>query len=265
MWSDIPGVCLWCWDIPTDQLTWSDELCELYGVDAAPPDSDAFLAMIHPSDRERVEADTIGFVASGETFDHEFRIVRSDGQVRWVIDRGRIHRDRAGRPLRIVGVNIDVTQLKAESEAQRSAERRSAFSAKIGGLVSWEIDMATGGITSESGLAELFGLPLDGAMPKNMSGFLDRIHPDDLPRVLAAFEAAKFPGGEYKVEYRVKRGDGWSWTRAQAQAAMVEGSLHLIGFNVDIEHERLKNAHVELIAQELAHRVKNTLSVLKIR
>src|SRR5262249_18839512 len=54
----------------------------------------------------------------------EFRIVRPDGEVRWLATSGRVLRDAAGRPARMLGAVIDVTERRAAEEALREADRR---------------------------------------------------------------------------------------------------------------------------------------------
>jgi PAS domain-containing protein len=77
-------------------VEWSPELVTLYGLDRAPTTEDGFLACVHPDDRLRVEAETTGFLAAGDSYQHEFRIVRPGGDVRVIHDRGVIERAENG-------------------------------------------------------------------------------------------------------------------------------------------------------------------------
>lgn len=129
--AGIPGFGTWEWDVATNELMWSDDLKRLYGVDRTPAGPFEFLEMIHPDDRVRVDAETSSYMEAGGTFDHEFRIVRPDGEVRTVLDRGVIHRAPDGRPQRLVGVNIDITAVRADATRSEHAVRARSVAALL--------------------------------------------------------------------------------------------------------------------------------------
>lgn len=79
----------------------------------------SFLESIHSDDREGVLAD-LESKETGQPFDHEYRLVRPDGSVRWIWDRGYPVRTEAGQVSRFVGVAVDITARKlAEAEKAR--------------------------------------------------------------------------------------------------------------------------------------------------
>lgn len=88
---------------------------ELLGVEPGGESTlGAWLARVHPEDRERIRAGLTAFLAGGqEAYMAEHRMVAGDGAVRWILVRGRVVRDEAGAVARIVGTNADVTELKA--------------------------------------------------------------------------------------------------------------------------------------------------------
>ena len=102
------------WRPAEDRLIWSPELVALYGLDAPPEAEPGFTALVHPEDRVRVEAETSAFLdAAVESYSHTFRIVRPDGAVRTILDRGTVERDAAGQLVLIRGLNVDVSDLAA--------------------------------------------------------------------------------------------------------------------------------------------------------
>ena len=117
----------WNWDIPTDTLTANARTRLIFGL---PPnvDLELFLEMIHPDDRKRVEetiARSIDPLSAGN-YDIEYRIVRQDGAVRWVKEKGKVsfkgrYPDRV--PVRFVGTVIDSTDEKRKEEELREAVR----------------------------------------------------------------------------------------------------------------------------------------------
>lgn len=103
----------WDWDIVSGELTWSDEIYRIFGLT---PQSfgatyQAFLDTLHPDDRPRVVAAVNASVADAEVpYNIQHRIVRPDGEIRVVHEQGRVYRDAAGRPLRMIGTVHDITE-----------------------------------------------------------------------------------------------------------------------------------------------------------
>jgi len=116
---------LWESDLRTEKTTWSDTLYELLGRDRDPPITrEDFFKFIHEEDRPRLHRHATQWFSSGGDFEDEFRIVRADGQVRWLAALGKLYRDEEGKPLRVAGVNFDITYRKLAEEALRRSEQR---------------------------------------------------------------------------------------------------------------------------------------------
>ena len=111
----------WEWDVPSDVVTWSDELYRIYGVkpDAGfVPNYQAFLDRMHPDDRDAVSA-AVGLAATqtGE-FEFDARIIRVDGSIAWIRGSGRAVRDEvSGELLRMGGTSQDITERKDAEQA----------------------------------------------------------------------------------------------------------------------------------------------------
>jgi PAS domain S-box-containing protein len=119
----------WEWDVERDAIWWSDELCRIYGVDPAtvPPTYEAFLARVHPDDRVTIEREVRTVFERGETFDFQHRLLRPDGTPRWLHARGRLVRGQGGKPVRLAGTALDITEGKAlEAERARLADADAA-------------------------------------------------------------------------------------------------------------------------------------------
>lgn len=119
------GIGTWVWEIPANTLSWDDGMYCIYGVDrkSFSDANEAFLACIHPEDQRmvadaRVEATRC---RSAAQYDITFRIVRPDGQVRNIKDYGVTQFDEAGKPIRQVGVNWDITLLE-ENQSQLAVQ-----------------------------------------------------------------------------------------------------------------------------------------------
>jgi two-component sensor histidine kinase/PAS domain-containing protein len=98
------------WRPSVDELLWSPELISIYGLETAPTSEREFGALLHPDDRTRVEGETSAVLGSGAmSYSHTFRILRSDGSLRMILDRAVIERDADAKVKVVRGVNIDVT------------------------------------------------------------------------------------------------------------------------------------------------------------
>ncbi len=101
----------------------------LLGLEPRPgaEELEAFFNYIHPADRERGLQDVKTVIGRDEQdFKDEFRIIRTDGTIRWLASRGRIYRDAAGRVSRMAGVNYDITDIKESERAMISARKKLA-------------------------------------------------------------------------------------------------------------------------------------------
>jgi two-component system sensor kinase FixL len=108
------GAGVWTWEIASDTVIWSPESNAVFGVrpDRVRKRAD-WTALLHPDDLAAAEAAVEDAVAGRtEELHIEFRITRSDGAVRWILVHGRIERAADGIPLRLRGINIDITALK---------------------------------------------------------------------------------------------------------------------------------------------------------
>ena len=117
------GMGAWDWNVETGTVRWSGRVEPLFGL---PPGGfggtyEAYLELIHPDDRPRMEK-AIGDALAGDSPDYEVRhrIAADDGEERWVEGQGRVEHDDAGRPVRMMGTVRDITERQreeAESEA----------------------------------------------------------------------------------------------------------------------------------------------------
>ena len=115
---------VWTMDLESRETYWSPEFRPLYGYDDSPPRTfNAWLASVHPEDRERVQREMERRVNSEATeFRQEFRIVHPKLGARWILDLGRIHRDSTGKATSMSGINIDISRQKQQQEALRKSE-----------------------------------------------------------------------------------------------------------------------------------------------
>ncbi|MCR9166044.1 MAG: diguanylate cyclase domain-containing protein [Nannocystaceae bacterium] len=112
---------VWDWSPLTGSLFLSTRFCELIGADPEAPTSlRSWLECIHPDDRARVEAALRAeVVGESDTLEIEYRVVRGEGEVRWMHLRGKGCRAAAGRLQRVAGSQTDITRRKEREEDAR--------------------------------------------------------------------------------------------------------------------------------------------------
>ena len=114
----------WRWDVAADTVAWSDELYRIYGLEpqGSPATFQAYIDHVHPEHREQVLNAVRGTLETGRSFDHSYRVVRPNGEVRWVHARGEVVVDPALRKtVGLRGFCHDVTERKEIEDAMRSA------------------------------------------------------------------------------------------------------------------------------------------------
>ncbi|MDP3414392.1 PAS domain-containing protein [Falsiroseomonas sp.] len=134
------GIGTFEWDLRSGRVEWSPEMFRLHDMDPATPPEvlmQAWLARIHPEDRDRVAQDLRDLRAGNRPLQGEFRILLADGETRWIMARGVLVRDEAGQAPRISGVGMDISGLRrAEAKARESeAQQRAMFDAAPFGVI----------------------------------------------------------------------------------------------------------------------------------
>lgn len=131
--QELGGVGAYEYVVATGELTWSPSVCALFGLPAdATPSLDVWLGAVHPADRDAVMKVAQAAIEHGETVQQTYRVIRPDGGIRWIDDRGRVLCDAKGRPERIVGLNIDVTDRATQhDERERLQETELRFRALL--------------------------------------------------------------------------------------------------------------------------------------
>jgi PAS domain S-box-containing protein len=244
------NIGIWEIDIPDGNFQNSRvEIINVYeqlGYDRPelPTDLTTPLGLVHPDDRERLMGALEAYLegTSGlERYDFEARTMHKDGSLRWMLSRGVAQRDAAGRPIRVVGSTIDITDVKRAEEALQRANDRLELAFRGSNISIWELDMPDSIV--RNGRVEFINLweqlgydrpehPTDLATP------LTLVHPDDRARIEGALEAyVADVARELEVEFRVRHKDGsyrWRLSRGVALCDPTGKPIRLIGCSMDI-------------------------------
>jgi len=202
------------WRLATGVNTWTPELEAMYGL--APGEFSrtqcAWEQLVHPDDRAGAVAKCEETLATGEPVEHEWRVIWPDGSVHWIAGRFQGIKDAGGKPLRLTGVNIDITGRKLAETALRMSEKR--FRA----LVLASSDAVYRMSPDWDEMRHLVGHDfIDDTAEPSQTWLQKYILPEDQPNVLAAIRAAIRTTSVFDLEHRVLRADrGVGWTHSRA-------------------------------------------------
>ncbi len=248
---------MWYWDAASRASQATDTYYRMLGFDPQEGRSRPrfWYSRVHPEDRERIRPDYAALVAGrNELLDVEYRIQRADGNWIWVRDRARAQaRGADGHATSIVGFTVDVSEDHAARAALSASDERFRLAARaVRGLI-YDSDLASGNV-SRFGADSLIGLR-DPELGTTRAEYYARVHPEDLPRLLASRARSIAPGEVSEVEYRVRHLDG-HWVHVLDRSITLRdatGMAHRrIGFVQDISERQREREALQAQAQVLA-------------
>jgi PAS domain S-box-containing protein len=269
------------WAFNTSGHYWSDELYKIYGLDRrnGAPTVEQYLALMHPQDRasmaeniKRMQEDHCGF-------DQIERIVRPDGQLRYVravavpVVEQEIFKG-------FVGTTMDVTEQELITQELRREQAYLAEAQSLTHVGSWACNLATREIFHSSDEnARLYGFdPSQGPLPFDL--FYATILPEDERVIRVKLENAITAGADYDIEFRIRRTDGSiRFLRGIGHHNPSQETGEYFGITMDItdqkraeeERERLRQLEADLahinrvnmmgeLAAAVAHEIKQPIA-----
>lgn len=115
----------WEWNVLTDEVTLSNELYNLYGMqpEEGPRAAEILVERVHLEDRPRAVAIIRGAAETHEAFAFDYRVVLPDGSTKWLHARGEVETDAAGKTIRVHGTSQDLTERRAIEDRIRASLR----------------------------------------------------------------------------------------------------------------------------------------------
>jgi PAS domain S-box-containing protein len=198
-------------DLRTGQDDWSPALLALFGLGPgdALPLQDGIPAAVHPDDRERVLAETVGRRRrpAEPEFTSEHRIILPDGETRWVLVRGQDDFDEQGRPVGVIGVAMDVTERVQAEEALRETERQYRELVRRAPTGIYELDFGKKKLTSvNDAMCRMSGYSREELLAMDPFDLLDAEGQALFQRRIQKWLSGVEP--DRNVEFRVKTKDG---------------------------------------------------------
>ncbi|MGE0482602.1 MAG: PAS domain-containing protein [Gammaproteobacteria bacterium] len=256
---DDAGVAWFERDIASDVLTGSRSLWRLYGIDPAqqPLRFASLVDCIHPDDWQNHPAHgaTLGAqsralggrAGAGPAGTVRYRVRREDDDWRWIEVRYVVRYDGRGGGT-TNGLVFDVTDAQQAKEELRAGHQRLLLALEAARMATWEWDVASGLISSNDVLKELYGLTDRGPWP--LAELVHLVHPDDRPRLERELtELRAGPRDEMlSTEFRLQRPDGATrWFEVRAR----DDGNRLIGVSADVTARKLGEASAERLRRQL--------------
>jgi PAS domain S-box-containing protein len=157
------------WNVTSGEVYWSPNLESSVGLPAGGFEGtfEAFGRFVHPEDRDRIHRAIRQSMESGSDYEVELRMIRPDGSMRWALARGRVLFGEAGKPDRMIGIDIDITArkkgeedlLRSQAQARAQAENLAAILDAVPAMTFIAHDPACKTMTSSRAGLELLRLP----------------------------------------------------------------------------------------------------------
>ena len=233
----------WEWDLRTNRDTWFGDLPTIFGMPSNIYHGhvDDFRRSVHPEDRGLVWKAVRGARDSRLPYTAEFRILWSNGTVRWVSAKGRFYYSPGGDPERMLGMAVDITERKDAEESLRSKERELKEAQRLAGVGSWQWDPDTDTVVWSEELYRIAGR--DPSLPA--VSYKEHSHlytGESWDRLRAAVEAALDSGAPYELVLEMVRADGthrWVTARGEAHRDSTGRIAGLRGTVQDITERKL--------------------------
>jgi PAS domain S-box-containing protein len=262
---------IWDWNVITNEMVWSDEAKKIAGL---PPDQPVTFEQVrrttHPEDLPRTSAMARRALDPSRRLSepYEYRIVRPDGEVRWVIANGEavFAPDEDGmRAVRYIGTIRDVTDRKQAEQVLQASEARLHIAMDAARLGVWDYDVKTDAVVSSPELARVLGLPADAPLDRGL--LASRYYPGDEAKVREAAAAAIKSGERYfQCEFRLRWPNGelrWLLLRAEIRFGQNGAPSGALGVVMDITDRKVAEERQVFLMRELIHRVRNTLASVR--
>jgi two-component system cell cycle sensor histidine kinase/response regulator CckA len=236
------GVGVWDHDLRTEAPALSPQYNRLHGH--APLNPAEWLRLVHPDDRERVMALVRQSIDRMTEWEAEYRLLYPDGSVNWLLSRGMVLLGDEGRPARMAGVSLDISERKRTEEVLRVSQERFDLAQEAGGIGVWDWDAKTGQAHCSSQYGPLYGLRPGEGVP-TFEGWLERTHPEDRVRLREELKRVLENVDHFSTEFRVVWPDGtihWLYGKGQVFRDSVGNPMRVIGVNMDISERKRAEA-----------------------
>jgi len=259
---------VWDWDPATNAVWWNESAAEVLGypANAIGTDPDWWVQRIHPEERDAIRAGLLRVLETGgQLWSAEYRFLRADGAYAYIHDRAYVLRDGGGRPVRVFGAMLDITERRRSELALQESEERQRQMAEAIQDVFYLSDARTNEIIYiNPAFTRIWGRRRREIL-KRPRAWLDALHPEDKERVVHSLDNWKPEGEtpEWNEEYRVVRPDGsvrWLWARSFPVRDATGAIVRFAGVERDITERKQTEETVQSLLT-ITRELSSTLEV----
>lgn len=186
---------IWDWNVKDNIMVWDDRMFELYGItpDIFPSNIEAWTSGIHPDDKQRALDECDAAIEGLKKFNTTFRVLHPDGTVKFLKANAMVIRDDAGKAVRMIGINRDITDRRRADEENKKLQNQLQQAQKmeavghLAGGVAHDYNNMLGVILGHAEMA-LEGLDNDHPLSNDLKIIQDAAQRSaDITRQLLAF------------------------------------------------------------------------------
>ncbi|MBF0454575.1 MAG: PAS domain S-box protein [Magnetococcales bacterium] len=267
---------IWDWNIETGHCFFSLRWTEMIGLstESFAPSYESWMGRIHPDDQADLLLRLNGYLAGREeSFESEHRIKSGQGNWIWVRTKGKVtEKSVAGKPIRMVGTQSDITLIKQWVKSLESSNRklkeseenyRSLVDNVPGAVYRCAVDQDWTIFFISGAIFDLTGYPAEAFVNNQSLSFASIIHPEDAKQVQRSIQRAIHKRESFEVEYRIRHKNGTlRWVSERGYGTQYQGgrARWLDGIIVDISDHR----ESELVIKQAYQTQKVISAILQI-
>lgn len=251
---------LWDQNFVSGKVIRTDNWAKMLGYDKneLADELEVWKSLLHPDDYENTLNSAIEHeLGLTEFFKVQHRLKCKDGSYKWILNWGKIsERDADEKPIRAVGIHIDIDDRVKTEEALIESERRLRYALEATNDGIWELNLKTNQVYFSPGYYKLLGFE-PSEFVRGYKAWKNLIHPEDLEALEKVYSQAMKACSSYSSEYRIKNKDGnYHWVLGRGKVTEIDSAgnaLKISGSITDITKSKIAQDNLKKSQEMLRH------------
>lgn len=235
---DLTQLGNWDWNLLTGELVWSEQTYALFGYAPDDPSYTRWRDRLPSQDLEVLEAAIVQSQEQRAYFNCEYRIIHPDGSIHWILVRGQTLYDEADRPVRMIGIVMDISDHKHLEIALRNSEVRYRQIVETATEGIWIIDASNATTFVNPRMEDMLGYRISEMMGKSLFDFMD----EEGKAIAARLIERRRQGIVEQHDFKFQHKDGSAvWTLISTHPLLDEAGHYAgaLGMLADITERKL--------------------------